>query len=267
MTRYEPNCPVSCCADPIIIARVLAADVSRLLTTPANVPALSARGSFPHRRETLRVDYVTHREAARMLLPEPLALPALSRASIYVTQYFDMFADAPVIEMAQSIEAVSPDGRTGDFVQVVYTDSIPAIIANREGYLQPILAGTVSITHKNAVTDFALRVNDIEVARGSAGYKTEPVELDSALALFRRPKFYLKILGRPMLGERARPVLFGLEPGGISVLEAYRAPARLALFSHVMAPLDDLPIIHVESCHTTVLQWTPGSVEVLHRYT
>jgi len=212
------------------------------------------------------VDYVTHAEAARMLLPEPLTLPPLARASIYVTQYFDMFSSAPVIEMAQSIEAVSPDGRTGDFVQVVYTDSIPAIIANRESYLQPVLAGAVSITHKNAVTDFALRVNDIEVARGSAGYKTEPVEQDAARALFGRPKFYLKILGRPMLGEPSRPVLFGLGPGDISVTEAYRAPARLALFSHVMAPLDDLPITHVEACHLAVLQWTPGSVEVLHRY-
>lgn len=40
----------------------------------------------------------------------------------------------------------------------------------------------------------------------------------------------------------------------------------MAFFSHAMAPPDDLPIIHVESCHMTVLQWTPGRVEVLHRY-
>jgi len=246
--------------------RVLAAEVSRLLTTPANVPALSARAAFAHRRVTLRVDYVTHPDAARMLLPEPLDVPPIARASIYVTQYHDMFAEAPVVEMAQAIEAVSPDGRTGDFVQAVYTDSVPALIGNRESFLQPTLFGSVSITHQNAVTDFALRINGVDVARGSAGYKTEAINHQDAAELFGRPKFFVKVLGSPLLGESTRPTLFGLEPANLVVTEAYRAPARISLSGHVMAPLDDLPVVHVESCHMIAANWVMGRAEVLHRY-
>jgi len=201
-----------------------------------------------------------------MLLPEPLEVPPIARASVYVTQYFDMFAEDPILEMAQAIEAVSPDGRTGDFVQAVYTDSVPALIGNRESFLQPTLFGSVSISHRNAITDFALKINDIDVARGSAGYKTEAIDHDDAATLFARPKFYVKVLGSPLLGDPTRPTLFSLEPASLDITEAYRAPARVTLLGHVMAPLDDLPLVHVESCHLITANWTMGSAEVLHRY-
>lgn len=246
---------------------MLAGDVSRLLTTPANVPALSMHAMFSHRRETLRVDYITHPESARMLLPEPLEVPPIARASVYVTQYFDTFSTDPVIELAQAIEAVGTDGRVDDCVQAVYTESVPALVGNRESFLQPSLFGAVSISHRNAVTDFSLRINDVEALRGSAGYKTEAIAHDDALELFGRPKFFLKILGAPWLGEPTRPTLFGLEPTDLVISEAYRAPARVALFGHVMAPLDDLPIVHVESCQMISASWTMGTARVLHRYT
>ncbi|MDQ1111933.1 hypothetical protein QE418_001381 [Microbacterium testaceum] len=67
--------------------------------------------SVPGRRQTLRVDYVTNGEPARMLLPEPLALPTLPGASIYVTEYFDMFARAPVIRATRAASRFSTAAR------------------------------------------------------------------------------------------------------------------------------------------------------------
>lgn len=245
---------------------MLASQIARLLTTPANVPAMSARGSFRHRRSVLRVDYVTDADAARILLPEPLQMPAIPRASIYLTQYHDMFSDRPIIEVAQAIEAVSPSGVIGDFVQAVYTDSIPALVGNREAYLQPVLYGSGSIRHRHAVTDFALRINDVVVLQGSAGYKSEPIATEDAADLFMRPKFFLKVLGSPLLGEPPRPTLFSLQPAELDITEAHRAPSRVNFFPHVMAPLDDLPIKHIQTCHHVETNWTVGTAQIVHQY-
>ncbi len=245
---------------------MLASQIARLLTTPANVPAMSARGSFRHRRSILRVDYVTDAEAARILLPEPLQMPPIPRASIYLTEYHDMFSDRPIIEVAQAIEAVSPAGAVGDFVQAVYSDSIPALISNREAYLQPVLYGAGSMTHRHAVTDFALKINDVVVLQGSAGYKSEPIAPDDVTELFTRPKFFLKVLGSPLLGEPSQPTLFALQPSELDIAEAHRAPSRVNFFPHVMAPLDDLPIKHIQTCHRVEADWTVGTAHVVHRY-
>ncbi len=249
-----------------MVFAVLASDVLRLLTTPANVPVFSYRASLAHQRSILRVDYVTDEHAARSLLPEPLALTAIPRASVYVTQYFDVLADSPIVEVAQAIEAVSPDGVVGDFVQAVYTDCIPAIIVNREAFLQPLLFGKGSVRHKDAVTDFSLTVNDTEVVRGSAGYKSEPMFFEDAMEFLRRPKFFLKVLGRPMLGEPSNPTLFALTSAEHKVTDAYRCPSRLSLGGHIMAPFDELPVRYIQSCHMFTASWTIGDAEILHRY-
>ncbi|MBM7802748.1 acetoacetate decarboxylase [Curtobacterium luteum] len=245
---------------------MLASDVLRLFTTPANVPVISGRGSIAHRRTVLRIDYATDEHGARKLLPEPLELTDIPLASIYLTQYHDMYGDEPIIEVAQAIECRAPGGAVGDFVVAVYTDSMPALLGNREMYLQPVLHGIGAIRHQQSATEFSLCIGDTEVMWGSAAYKHDPAPLPEAEAFFARPKFYLKILGSPLLGEPVRHRLFSLEPSALALTEAYRAPSRITFRGHVMAPLDDLPIVQIQGCQYVEGEWVPGGAEIIHRY-
>lgn len=245
---------------------MLASDVLQLLTTPANVPVIAYSGARNIRRSILRVDYVTDEHAARKLLPEPLQLPLIPRASVFFTQFFQSHGDVPLLEVTQSIEAVSSTGVVGDYIQAVYTDNVTSIIHNREAYLQPVLYGMGSIVHRDGASNFSLTVNDTVVVRGSAGYRSEPMFADDAVEFLKRPKFFLKVLGRPALGEPAKPTLFMLRSAKVDVSEAYRVPSRLTLDGHIMAPFDQLPIRHIDSCHAFETTWSIGETEVLHRY-
>lgn len=245
---------------------MLASEVRQIFTTPANVPVIAFSAARDIRRSILRVDYVTDENAARKLLPEPLRLPLIPRASVFFTQFFRSHGDMPLLEVSQSIEAVSPAGVVGDFIQAVYTDNVTSIIHNREAYMQPILYGVGSLQHQDGASNFSLTVNDTVVVRGSAGYRSEPIFNEDAVEFVQRPKFYLKVLGRPALGEPAKPTLFMLRSAKVDVSEAYRVPSRLTLDGHIMAPLDQLPIRHIDSCHTFDTTWSIGEAEAIHRY-
>ncbi|GEB45718.1 hypothetical protein MTE01_16630 [Microbacterium testaceum] len=228
----------------------------------------------------MRVDYVTDEHAARKLLPEPLELPLIPRASVFFTQFFQSHGDIPLLEVSQSIEAISPDGSVGDYIQSVYTDNVASIIHNRDAYIQPILYGVGSLTHRDGATNFSLTVGQTVVVRGSAGYRSEPMLDQDAVEFLQRPKFYLKVLGRPALGEPAKPTLFKLRNSNVDVSEAYvdvseayvdvseayKVPATLTLDGHIMAPFDQLPVLHIDSCHTFATTWSLGELEVIHRY-
>ena len=249
-----------------MISAVLQSDVLQLLTTPANVPVIAYPAARHIRRDVLRVDYLTDEHAARKLLPEPLELGLIPRASVFFTQYFDSHGDEPLLEVSQAIEALSPAGVLGDYVQSVYTDDVTTIIRNRDAYVQPILYGVGSITQRDGAINFSLDVGNTTVIRGSAGYRSETMFSEDAVALLHRPKFFLKVLGRPVLGEPARPTLFMLKSAPVEVREAYRVPARLTLDGHIMAPFDELPMRHVESCHMLHTTWSFGELEEIHRY-
>ncbi len=245
---------------------VLSSDVLQMLTTPANVPVIAYSGARHIQRSVLRVDYVTDEHAARKLLPEPLQLPLIPRASVFFTQFFESHGDTPLLEVTQSIEAVSPAGVTGDYIQAVYTDNVTSIIHNREAYLQPILYGVGSLVHRDGASNFSLTVSDTVVVQGSAGYRSEPMFIDDAVTFLQRPKFFLKVLGRPALGEPAKPTLFLLRSSQVDVSQAYKVPARLTLSGHIMAPFDQLPIRHIGSCHSFESTWSIGEAEAIHRY-
>lgn len=244
---------------------MLESEVRRLLTTPVNVPFYRTRASAPHVRDTTRFDYFTDYEAARKLLPEPLQLDDVPKASIVFTQYQDIFADAPLIEVSQVIHA-HLDGVSYDYVSAVYSDSMLTLLINRALFIQPILPGNPSIAHVDGTTRMDLSVGGDEVIHTTSVYKCEPMDAADAVTAAERPKVFLDVLSMAFRLEPSRQSLVAVAPEQVRVREAYVSPYRMRFADHIMAPVEDLPVRQRLSAVRTIAEITPGGAATLFSY-
>jgi acetoacetate decarboxylase len=97
------------------------------------------------------------------------------------------------------------------------------------------------------------------------GYKHKPMDLEKARQEICVPTFMLKILPsyekRPRICELVRT-----EITNISVKGAWRGPARLQLFEHVLAPLADLPVREIVSATHILTDLTLSPATVIYDY-
>ena len=97
------------------------------------------------------------------------------------------------------------------------------------------------------------------------GYSPETMDLEKARQEICVPTFMLKILPsyekRPRICELVRT-----EITNISVKGAWRGPARLQLFEHVLAPLADLPVREIISATHILTDLTLSPATVIYDY-
>jgi acetoacetate decarboxylase len=98
------------------------------------------------------------------------------------------------------------------------------------------------------------------------GYKHQAMTVEDALKEICVPTFMLKIAPgydrKPRICELVRTQLSKVEVRG-----AWRGPARLQLFEHVLAPLADLPVREIVAASHLVADLTiTDPAKVVHDY-
>jgi len=105
----------------------------------------------------------------------------------------------------------------------------------------------------------------LRIAIGSMGYKHKAADLTAVRATLEAPNFLLKIIphvdGKPRICEIVEYRLVDIDLKG-----AWTGPAELALFSHALAPLAELPVLEVVSGIHILADLTLDLGKVVHDY-
>src|SRR5260370_9731858 len=147
----------------------------------------------------------------------------------------------------------------------MYLEKLREIAAGRElsGCRKKRGAAKLSVDSDTLVG--TLDYGSLSVARATRGYKHKPMDVEKARQEICVPTFMLKILPsyekRPRICELVRT-----EITNISVKGAWRGPARLQLFEHVLAPLADLPLREIISATHILPHLTLSPAPVIYAY-
>jgi acetoacetate decarboxylase len=105
----------------------------------------------------------------------------------------------------------------------------------------------------------------LRIAIGTMGYKHKAADLAAVKASLESPNFLLKIMphvdGTPRICEIVEYHLIDIDLKG-----AWTGPAELALFSHALAPLAELPVLEVVSGLHILADLTLDLGKVVHDY-
>src|SRR4029077_19420033 len=97
------------------------------------------------------------------------------------------------------------------------------------------------------------------------GYKHQVLDADAAKTEIAVPTFMLKLFPgydrKPRICELVR-----IQLTDITVRGAWRGPARLQLFEHVLAPLADLPVREIISATHILTDLTLSPATVIYDY-
>ena len=178
------------------------------------------------------------------MVPEPLRIDE-PLVRFEVMKMGDVSAYGPYTEAGQAIP-VSFDGEAGEYLHAMYLDNFAATASGREVSAYPKTVGAPKLYVDNGVLVGTLDYGTLRVATATMGYKYYDLDQRDAEAQISVPTFMLKTIpgydGFPRVQELVRT-----EITDVVVKEAYTGPARLQLFSHVLAPLADLPVLEVIS--------------------
>ena len=238
-------------------------DVLKQYTTPTGAPAFVPG---PHRftsREYLNITYRTDREALVKQVPEPLEVDE-PLVRFEVMNMPDTTGYGSYVECGQAA-VVRHKEELGEYIIGMYLDNLPAIAAGRELSAFPKKLGSAKLFVDSDTLVGTLDYGTLSVARATMGYKHKPMDLEKARQEICVPTFMLKILPsyekRPRICELVRT-----EITNISVKGAWRGPARLQLFEHVLAPLADLPVREIISATHILTDLTLSPATVIYDY-
>jgi acetoacetate decarboxylase len=238
-------------------------DVLKQYTTPTGAPAFVPG---PHRftsREYLNITYRTDREALVKQVPEPLEVDE-PLVRFEVMNMPDTTGYGSYVECGQAA-VVRHKEEVGEYIIGMYLDNLPAIAAGRELSAFPKKLGSAKLFVDSDTLVGTLDYGTLSVARATMGYKHKPMDLEKARQEICVPTFMLKILPsyekRPRICELVRT-----EITNISVKGAWRGPARLQLFEHVLAPLADLPVREIISATHILTDLTLSPATVIYDY-
>lgn len=237
-------------------------DVLKQYTTPTGAPAF-VQG--PHRftsREYLNITYRTDRNALQRLVPEPLEIDE-PLVRFEVMNMPDTTGYGAYVECGQAA-VVRHGEETGEYLIGMYLDNLPAIAAGRELSAFPKKLGSAKMFVDSDTLVGTLDYGSLRVAVATMGYKHKPLDLDEARAEICVPTFMLKILpgyGKPRICELVRTQITN-----INVRGAWRGPARLQLFEHVLAPLADLPVREIVSASHILTDLSLAPATVIYDY-
>ncbi|MCT4793693.1 MULTISPECIES: acetoacetate decarboxylase [Exiguobacterium] len=214
-------------------------DVQQIVATPINAPVFPAVDIFFRNREYLNIVYETDLEQLRAVVPEPLELIG-NQIKFEVINMPDSTGLGSYLECGHVIP-VRYNGEVGEFYLSMYVNNQAAIASGREVASFPKKYGSPKLYLDNDVLVGTLDYHSLRVAQATMGYKYYPIKEEEAKAIIGTPQFMLK-QHRGYEGELIISELTRSQITDIQVKEAYRGPARLELFQHVMAPLADFPV-------------------------
>ncbi|MHC3757728.1 acetoacetate decarboxylase [Staphylococcus succinus] len=214
-------------------------DVNNIITTPINAPAFPPINPFFKNREFVQVLYETDIDALKAVVPEPLKVIS-NLIKFEVINMPDSTGLGAYLEAGQVIP-VEYNGEEGEFYLSMYVNNQAAITSGREIAAYPKKAGQPNLYTDNDVVIGTLDYGSLRVAQMTMGYKYFPIDKQEAQHIISKPQFMLKQV-RDYDGNLEKSELTRSQITNLEIKEAYRSPARLQLFEHVMAPLADFPV-------------------------
>jgi acetoacetate decarboxylase len=238
-------------------------EVRRQTTTPLGAPAYPAARYRFTGREYLNILYRTDAEAMRRVVPEPLTVGD-PLVKFEVMRMPDVTGLGSFTESGQVLQ-VEYEGESADYLHAMYVDSLASITSGREISAYPKKSGTPSLYVDSDTLVGTLDYGTLRVATATMGYKHAPMTDEDAIAEIGRPTFGLKMLPgydrRPRILELVRSQITD-----ITIRGAWRGPARLQLFEHVLAPLADLPVREIVSASHILTDLTLGRASLVFDY-
>lgn len=230
---------------------------------PIHSPAYPAPPNRFNNREYFIITYETDPAALKKVVPYPLKVgePVVKYEFIRMP---DSSGLGDYTESGQVIP-VEFNGTRGLFVLSMYLDNEPAILAGREIWGFPKKYGLPSLGVDPVSKDTLvgrLYYGELEVARGTMGYKWQTLPTDDLRTyLENTPNYLIKIIpdvdGSPKIHQLVRYHL-----GDVTVHGAWTGPTDLELFRHALAPVADLPVKKIISGVHLISDLTllPGTV-------
>jgi acetoacetate decarboxylase len=231
-------------------------DVRRQVATPLGAPAFPGGPAYRFTdREYLNIVYRTDSEAMRAVVPEPLTVGD-PLVKFEVMKMPDVSGLGSFTESGQVLR-VEYEGEPADYLHAMYVDSLASIASGREISAYPKKLGAPSLYVDSDTLVGTLDYGTLRVATATMGYKHRPLAEDEARAEITAPTFALKII--PGYDRKPRVLeLVRSQITDITIKEAWKGPARLQLFEHVLAPLADLPVREIVSASHIRVDLTLG---------
>jgi acetoacetate decarboxylase len=160
---------------------------------------------------------------------------------------------------------VSFKGRKGGYTHCMFLNDHPPIAGGRElwGFPKKLAEPKLNPVIDTLIGE--LYFGPLRIAIGTMGYKHQLADLTAVKASLESPNFLLKIMphvdGTPRICEIVEYHLIDINLKG-----AWTGPAELALFSHALAPLAELPVLEVVSGLHILADLTLDLGKVVHDY-
>lgn len=238
-------------------------DIFKSITTPLGAPAYPMPPYRFNNREYLSITYRTKAEAIKNAVPEPLEVTG-DHIRFELIKMPDVTGLGSYLECGQLIP-VSFNGEQGEFYHAMYVDNFPAISVGREGAAFPKKLGYPRLFVDSDTLVGTLDYGSLRVATATMGYKHIPMPFDQAKDQIRKPGFLVKIIPNYDASLRICEIV-RTAISDVEILEAWRGPARLQLFEHVMAPMADFPVLEILEASHIITNLSLGGFEVIHDY-
>jgi acetoacetate decarboxylase len=217
-------------------------DANSILETPFDNPLYPRFPMEMRNVEIMTVFYRTDRDAARRLIPAPLALENdIVIVHIYHMHDSDMFGD--YYESAVQLPVAMPGtGARGAYSPYLYLSSIGAVAVGREIYGQPKKGGEPRLEARGDLFVGRVSRNGIDVITATMPYKTRRAELSEMLEISDfRTNINLKIING-VDGKIAIRQLTARRFENVRVRECWAGPATMELRPNAQAPVYMLPV-------------------------
>lgn len=195
-------------------------------------------------REYFIITYETDLDKLKQLVPEPLEVtePIVNFEFIRMP---DSTGFGDYTESGQVIP-VTYKGKKGAYVHSMYLDDEAPIAAGREiwGFPKKLANPCLQVINETLIGQ--LDYGTCPVARATMGYKYCALDTKKVHQSFMVPNYLLKII--PDVDGSLRVcelVEYYLEE--VTIKGAWTGPTALNLFSHALAPVNELPILKIVS--------------------
>jgi acetoacetate decarboxylase len=214
-------------------------------------------------REHLVILYRTDLEASRAVVPGPLE-PTGDLVEMEFVRSPDSTGFGPYMRCGQRIP-VTFRGERGIFVHSMYLDNGAPISGGREIWGFPQILAKPALYTESEVLVGTLHAGSRLCAVGTMGYKHEILAPEPIVDTLGIPNYLVKII--PHVDGSARICeLVRYRYQDVALLGAWRGPAALQLFGHVIANMSRLPVLEVLGGTHFVGDLTLGLGEVVHDY-
>lgn len=190
-------------------------------------------------REYFIITYETSPDAIQQILP-----PGLNAPAPIVKYEFMRMPSASGFGCFHESGQVIPvlyNGEQGNYIHSMFLDSHPPIAGGREIWGFPKKFAAPKIEYDSDTLLGTLDYGNVRIATGTMGLKFNQIGTRAIQASLSEPNFLVKSIpgvdGKPAICQLVRYYM-----KDIRVEWAFDGPVALDIFSHAMAPINQLPI-------------------------